>query len=629
MKNRMENKMGKKNGEKGGKKGAKSMGNRRYIKAGIFLFGCLFFVSGAGGRAEGKKDALGSIPEEKSCGLSANYFAKVTDADPWAGKAVSSGYMRREPEKEGRDKKGGEIVLGDADLREMVYEKLGKASGSPLYEEELQKLEGRLELTGVVNISLGADLDFIRAYCDTGSVYEWEVVFTPDLHGWEEGQLAGLGDLEQRVKICGSDGTVPASVLPFFTGTSELIFEFDDTEGKIPEGKSFPAQVKTVGLYQFAEGKYSNLLQNMRESEVEQLVLYDAIPGEGKNCFWLDQAAGMKKLEYLDAGSSFLRVREPESLEGMGLRELCGAMDTATGLDFLKKLEKLEKVTLAVTEESDLEPLLAEEGLALRLTFCREMAEFEEGIYTGEGSVVNGSLDRMLDWKEDKEEEGNFLAIYQRYADEGRRVECFSVRGWGEEEEMYNVRTFLRVTDGKRVYELDPEDGEWGFGDYRQDYVSLKDINFDGVKDITLDMGSFGNQGASYEAGWIWDSGRGEYIRCDTYNKIVNPRVDGEHKLVRSSWRNWAASHSWAIYRYENGEFVMKSELTEELLYGEQIPEGMEVPENAEVWQWVERIYEDGKVAETRSFVIAHVEGEKDEYPEAYEKFYEEDSYWG
>jgi hypothetical protein len=532
---------------------------------------------------------------------------------------------------------GKEIVFEDESMMQRICLQLGKEEDRPLYEEELEARKGELELTGVVGVHSGEELDVLRTYFRLENVYQWNVEFTPDLEGWTEEQLKGLGDLRQTVRICSSEGhTVPASVLPCFTGTEELEFEVTDVTGRLPEGKAFPDNIRRVSFLSHATARYTNLLACMQGSGVEELVCFKDSRVKAGTIFWLDEAAGCKELEYLDVGDSRIRALDAEKLEGMKLRELAGVVDQRTDLSFVNVLPALEKVTGAVVDERDLAPLLEKEELGLRLRFCQEVADFEESIYPDGGVIINPEWDAYFDWKEEEEEDGNFLAIYQRCMDEGRKVECFSVRAPYERKEeygpaMYNVRTFLRVTDGDAVTLLAPEciDSEHRvFGDYQSDRFRLMDINFDGVKDIVLDQGSFGNQGAHYEYGWIWDKMQGEYVFSESYGGIMNPGVDGEHKLVRSSWRNWAASHSWAIFRYENGEFVCKSTMTEELLRGEG-REDVQTPEGAEVWQWTEEIYGDNGEVETKSFTVADVPGEKTEYPEEYYRFYEEDSYWG
>ncbi len=532
---------------------------------------------------------------------------------------------------------GREIVFEDESLKKRICLLLGKEEESPLYKEELEAHKGQFSLRGDISVYNGEELDILRSYFRLEDVSQWYVEFAPDLDGWTQKQLEGLKDMKRTVRIRSTGRTVPAEVLPYFTGAEELEFEVRDVLGQVPEGKKFPENIKSVTLLSYASARYGNLLKCMQGSEVKTLECFcDSFLTTGQN-FWLDKAAGLEKLEYLDVGNSRIRVREAEKLEGMKLRELTGVVDKSTELSFIDTLSSLGKVTGAVVEERNLTPLLEKEELGLRLRFCQEMAEFEEDIYPDGVAVISPEWDACLDWKEKEEEAGNFLAIYQRYMDGGRKVECFSVRSMKEPEDtgwypMRNVRTFLRVTDGKEVCLLNPGDmidPEYAvFGDYQRDSFQLIDINFDGVKDIVLDKGSFGNQGLHFEYGWIWDGGRSEYIFSKSYLNIFNPRVDSEHKLVRSSCRNGATSHSWAIYRYENGEFVCIGDLTEELLRGEG-RETVQAPAGAEVWQWTETKYENGREVETRSFTVTDIPGEETEYPEEYYRFYEEDSYWG
>ena len=544
---------------------------------------------------------------------------------------IACGFESRAEEKE--------IVFENEGLKNQIYRQLGKEEDSPLYEEELEEKKGQLKLVGYVPVSNGEELDVLRTYFRLENVYQWEVYFTSDLEGWTEKQLEGLDDLKQTVWIYSAGGhTVPASVLPYFTGTEELYFEVTDVTGQLPEGKTFPDNVKNVFFDSYATARYQNLLKCLQGSGVESLALRCDYRVDTGKIFWLDEVAGCENLEYLDLGDSRIRVWAAQKLEGIKLRELAGVIDKSTDLSFIDALSSLEKLTGAVVGERDLAPLLKKEELGLRLRFCQETVDFEEDIYPDGMAVVNPKWDAYLDWKKEDEEDGNFLAIYQRYMDEGRKVECFSVRalyreGDGGKSDLYNVRTFLRVTDGENVSLLNPGDTVDSehvvFGDYQRDGFGLMDINFDGVKDIVLDKGSFGNQGLHFEYGWIWDGEREEYVFSESYASIGNPRVDDVHKLVRSSWRNWAASHSWAIYRYENGEFVCKSKMTEEELVSEYVLEELQAPAGAEVWQWEEEIYENGRTVETNRFIVVELPGEETEYPEEYYRFYEEDSYWG
>ena len=538
-----------------------------------------------------------------------------------------------------------EIILQSESLRECVYEKLGKEPGEPLLEEELEGCEGSLLAERSFEIECGDDLDFVRRYFDLDAVYSWNVTFPSGKDegdeneavpsGWSRGQLEGLGCMENCVHIRAKENTIPACVLPYFTGAGELVFDLLDVTSEIPEGQQFPAGVKSVFLNSYSLIRYRNLLRCMERSQVEGISVNSDNTTRLPRIFWLDQAAGMENLQTLNLDDNAIRARDPQSARKLRLCGLQCRIDRGTDLALLLEIPSLKEADFAVSQEMDLTPLLAEKELALRLRFCRETVEFEEDVYEGKEPVGIASLDEALGWRREPEESSgkdpeNFLAIYQRYADEGRKIECFTIRRRNDAQDSYNdmenVSTFLRVTDGERKQILVPEreDSDYAlFGDYRSDYFHMEDINFDGVKDIILDAGGFGNQQAHFEFAWIWEHKTGEYIRCESYREIMNPSVDREKELVWSSWRNSALSHGYGIYRYEDGVFVMKRRLTESLLLEDEIPDGLKVPEDARVWQWEEEIFGEDGVAETRTFEAVEALGEKMQAPKEYEAFFQ------
>ncbi len=541
---------------------------------------------------------------------------------------------------------GKQIVLQSGNIKEYVYELLGKEPEEPLYEGELAGYEGKLYMYSPVIMS-GDDLDFVRRYFDMP--VHWDITFPAGtyesagteaiMEGWSREQLKGLGDMAGEIHIRASEETIPVNVLSYFTKAESLIFDMRDVTGEMPKNWHFPKRVKSVSLLSFTSSGYRNLMYCMKGSQVEELSVRTDANSTSSRIFWLDHVADMKELQSLDLDDNVVRVRDRSCLKGMKLSYLQCPIDGSTDMTILEELPSLKTVSLAVVGEMDLTSLLSMENPDIRLRFGREIVEFEEDIYGREEPMIIPSFDKALGWKNDigetvkGEEEENFLAIYQRCMDEGRKIECFTIRRKEEtEEEIYeiwDVGTYLRVTNGEKVQILVPEreDSEYSvFGDYCNSYFQMQDISFDGIKDIILNAGNYGNAQTNYEFGWIWDKESGEYKECESYRGIENPYADEKQKLVRSSWRNGAVSHGFAIYRYEDGEFVMKSEMEESLLYDDEIPADLEVPEGAEVWQWVETIYGDDGEKETRSFMAVKLSGENLEAPE---EFYEPGSYWG
>ena len=542
------------------------------------------------------------------------------------------------------------IVLKNHRLRKYVYEQLGKEDDTPLYEEELEAYRGLLHYS--FTISNGLELDFVRTYFDLDSFYSFSIEFTPDLHDWSLSQLEGLKDLQAPVRISGRNDTIPAEVLVFFTGTNTLIFDnIADVTGTLPPGSTFPETVRNVSLlsYRFdVPCTYENLFACMQDSNVEYLYI-PRYHVDSEYAFLLDAVVGMKALVSLDVSRTRIRVANKECLSESSLQSLTNfILDGETDTSIFQMLPQLSEIVCDVAADADLSFVSKNDTLSVRLFFCPH--EIESGsdypeLYPDCTPAVFPAFDDALGWREDGDE-NHFLAIYQRFMDEGRNIECFSIRyltGESEREDdrrsrlMQNDRTFLRVTDGEQVQILLPErrDPELvDFGDYRSDYVSLSDINFDGINDITLDTGGFGNSQASYAFGWIYDNASRTYRISHSFRDIVNPFVDGEHQLIRSSWRISAHSHGFATYRYDevNGGYRAERLLIEDDMTqsaSELIPD-LQVPENGTLWGYEETIYaEDGVTAlEKNYYYVLDAPGYPTEYLDAYYNFHGPDSYW-
>lgn len=158
------------------------------------------------------------------------------------------------------------------------------------------------------------------------------------------------------------------------------------------------------------------------------------------------------------------------------------------------------------------------------------------------------------------------------------------------------------------------ENEEYGAAFPSPSEVALEyDVNFDGVNDILLCLGHFGNQGLIAYKCYLADGGA--FKLCPSFAGIANPSVDSDTRVVRSQWRNYAASHSWGIYRYQDDAFIMTECLTE-----------AEVPdENGNFyWYWEDKVFKDGE------WQIREYYTEDDYDTETlYLKRCGPDSYWG
>ncbi len=541
------------------------------------------------------------------------------------------------------------IVLKNDYLRRCVYEQLAKEDNAPLYPEELEAHRGLLYKRRSFTISNGWELDFVRTYFDLDSFDSFHIRFSPDLHDWTTAQLEGLKDLQKPVWISGTKNTVPAKVLAFFTGTDSITFEnIADVTGTLPSGRPFSGTIREVTLLSYGtdrSGTYENLFACMQDSNVESLCL-PRLRDNDSPCFLLDDIAGMRSLVSIDLNGRRIRVENKEFLPESSLQTITNfVLDKDTDTSLFQMLPQLDRIVCDVASDADSAFLLENDTLSARLLFCPELIEDSDSseLYPDGRPAILPALDASLGWREAGDDD-NFLAIYQRFFDDGRKIECFSIRYLNENYDpaydaypILNDRTFLRVTDNSRVHLLFPERNDpdlADFGSYRGDYVSLADIDFDGINDILLDTGGFGNSLASYAFGWIYDSTDGTYHISDSFRSIENPFVDSECQLIRSAWRISASSHGLAAYQYDRdtGSYRMERQLIENDctdLASELLP-GLQIPENGTLWGYEETIYaEDGMTAlETNHYYTLDAPGYPVEYPDASDNFHEPDSYW-
>ena len=548
---------------------------------------------------------------------------------------VFGGIFIRNRKKGGGGGGGGGVCLsggcGQAQRQEESETARDFGSG-----EEIEAAKGNLQAY-FLTIHSGEELALMREWYDWDSAQSITVYFSEDLGEWREEDLQALTKHHGSVAVESDAGTFPARALTYLTGATEVYLfansDVSDVTGTLPEGAGFPKQIKAVTLYGYREGKYEALLRLLQDSGVETITVKPDTKAEETQRFWLDDAAGIDTLKELVLEDISIQVRGETAIDGSGLERIEGLIDKDTDLCFVENLTHLEEITSRILDVRELSPLLQREGLALYLEFYKKTAGFEEEDYGAGNYTVCDDFNKMVSLS-GMGQENRYLGIYQRRKDKDCVAECFIIDRFSEasdQEEGMNLtdtEAWIRVADGETVYELRPEEG-YGFCAGIRNRMTFEDINFDGVKDIVLEAGSYGTQMLTYKYGWIWEQASGRYAFSPTFAGIGDPAIDVKHQLVRSSWRNWAASHSWAIYRYVDGQFVMQGRLTEEVLFTEDIPPELEVPEGAEVWRWPEEIMEDGEVAEVINSYAVEVEGEETIYPERYESYYEEDSYWG
>jgi hypothetical protein len=154
-------------------------------------------------------------------------------------------------------------------------------------------------------------------------------------------------------------------------------------------------------------------------------------------------------------------------------------------------------------------------------------------------------------------------------------------------------------------------------GMHAQNRLQLMDVNFDGETDLLIDNGHFGTQGAVTYTCFLKEGQ--SFTKNESFSEIVNPAIDSNNNKVLSTWRNWAASHSFAMYDFQNNQFVMTHQLTEEPLETAEHTYG----ENVDKWQWTVETFDGENLTQTEFFT-----SEDSTEDEINAKLYAEDSFW-
>lgn len=166
--------------------------------------------------------------------------------------------------------------------------------------------------------------------------------------------------------------------------------------------------------------------------------------------------------------------------------------------------------------------------------------------------------------------------IYDRFRIDGLVFEWLISDAYVDFWEEDGVLVISQEEDKEDVQIIHVE-AEGGYGSW----VSLEnkflyaDVNFDGVPDLLICAGLFGNQVASkYYCFLQTEDG---FLEAPSFTDILNPAIDAEHELIRSQWRNSGGSHSWAEYKYQDNAYVLDRELREDCVIGDS---------KEEIWVW-------------------------------------------
>lgn len=211
-------------------------------------------------------------------------------------------------------------------------------------------------------------------------------------------------------------------------------------------------------------------------------------------------------------------------------------------------------------------------------------------------------------------QDGYVIADYAKIEGDYYSYDVYNLREDNETE--YRINQYWEVVvmrDENVITTLSVENAEYGGAmPSLSGMVIEADVNFDGKNDILICLGHFGAQMAVAYKCFL--SGDGNFVYCPSFEYIPNPSLDSVNKVVRSQYRNWAASHSWSIYRFLDGEFVMAECFTEE---------PVELDGDREIWTWKDEIFVDNEWQTREYFTEDDFDSET-----LYNKLYGPDSYW-
>lgn len=103
--------------------------------------------------------------------------------------------------------------------------------------------------------------------------------------------------------------------------------------------------------------------------------------------------------------------------------------------------------------------------------------------------------------------------------------------------------------------------------------MELVDVNFDGINDVLIYKGAFGNQGIQYFDCYLWDKKKEKFTFIPSFSNIGNPVLDKKHSCIFSQSRESANCYIYEKIQFVNGVFKATSVLTEKIVNNKVIYE--------------------------------------------------------
>ena len=205
------------------------------------------------------------------------------------------------------------------------------------------------------------------------------------------------------------------------------------------------------------------------------------------------------------------------------------------------------------------------------------------------------------------------IAVKKEKEPDKKDIKIFVSKLEGEE---YQLQQVLQNKEGEDGHNYG--NGMPGGGLY------LVDANFDGMDDILVHNGDWGDRGNSFYSCFLYNGE--EYELCESFNGIPNPQVDTKRKQILAYESDWGCQY-FEIYVFENGRFYEEKRLYWKTVYNEAL-EG-EDPWTDEYCETIfkQQINSDGTI---RWETVSEEEFSEEENGKEYvdKKLRGEDSYW-
>lgn len=330
----------------------------------------------------------------------------------------------------------------------------------------------------------------------------------------------------------------------------------------------------------------------------------------------LDDLLQYRQLEYLSIDAAQISIGDPGTMSKLdNLETVCFKNAILPNLGFITNIPNIQKVALMECSIADVSPAINMELNQLVIT-CDPEAE-PSSLACLPGIEGNSYLESIS-------LENGILNGYAKMADDNHVFEVFITPN-KIDEDTYRGQFYSIIVEDRQMnpiqmipYAVRTDEYSVSLYPSLEKTFYLLDVNFDGFNDILILTGYYGTQGAACYTCWLWDAGTGAYIQNDSFSDIPNVSIDRDSHRVLGCWRNWAASHSWAMYQYIDGEFVMTSMLTIEAIWDDTLSE------EPTRWQYTDERLIDGQMQIYEQFTVV-IPGKDDDKVMKYRR---ESGYW-